>query len=90
MTGTKQDEWVVVAQFNAIDTGLAADMAVSKLQGSGILAMRFPTGVMTSTFDSISALVGPVRVLVPPDQAERAREILAEERSSDGDTPGDS
>jgi len=72
------DEWVVVAQFDGTGMGMAADIAVSHLEGSGVPAIRLPTGATTSTFDSIYP-VGPVRVLVPPDQADRAREILAED-----------
>ena len=79
----ERDEWIVVAQFSAVDTGLSADMAVSKLQGSGIRAMRFPTGSITSVVGGLPA-VEPIRVLVPPDQAERAREILAEEPVDSG------
>ena len=78
MSNAEESEWIVVAEFNGTGMGVAADIAVSQLQSSGVQAIRLPTGAMTSTFDSISP-VGPVRVLVPPDQAERAREILTEE-----------
>lgn len=78
MSNTQETDWVVVAQFNAMDMGLAADMAVSKLQGSGILAMRFPTAALTTLAGRIP-MVEWIRVLVSPAQAERAREILAEE-----------
>ena len=89
MEDKKRDEWVVVAQFNAMDTGLAADMAVSKLQGSGIQAVRFPGGALTTLAGWIPAIEW-IRVLVPPDQAEKAREVLAEEDSDGADTPSDS
>ena len=78
MNDKQREEWVVVAQFNAMDMGLAADMAVSKLQGGGIPAMRFPTGSITSVLAGGLPAVEPIRVLVPPDQADRARELLAE------------
>ena len=79
----------MVAQFNAMDTGLAADMAVSTLQGSGIRAMRFPTGSIPSVVGGLPA-VEPIRVLVPPDQADKAREILAEEDAASAEPAGDS
>ncbi len=79
MNDKQREEWVVVAQFNAMDTGVAADMAVSKLQGGGIPAMRFPTSSITSVLAGGLPAVEPIRVLVPPDQADKAREVLAEE-----------
>ena len=79
MSNTEDGEWVVVAQFNAMDTGLAADMAVSKLQGNGVSAVRVPTGSITSVLVGGMPAVEVIRVLVPPNQADRAREILTEE-----------
>ncbi len=89
MNDKQREEWVAVAQFNAMDTGVAADMAVAKLQGSGIQAMRFPTGSITSVLVGGLPAVEPIRVLVPPDQADRAREILAEELPSTPRPGGD-
>ncbi len=77
MNDKQREEWVVVAQFNALDMGLAADMAVSKLQGSGIPAMRFPTAAVSALAGRVPA-VEWIRVLVPPDQADAAREILTD------------
>ncbi len=79
MSTEKRDEWIVVAQFNAMDFGLAADMAVSKLQGSGIPAQRVPSGSITGAIGTGMLPSELIRVIVPPDQAEKAREILAEE-----------
>ena len=42
-----RQEWMVVAEFTAFDAGLTADLAVAKLQGSGIPARRMPTGSIT-------------------------------------------
>lgn len=83
------DEWVVVAQFNAMDLGLAADMAVSQLAGSGIRAMRVPGGSVTTLAFRIPATEW-IRVLVPPHQAERAREVLAGEDAPSAEPAGDS
>ena len=78
MNPPEREKWVVVAQFTAFDMGIMADMAVSKLQGSGIPARRFPSGAMTSWLIPRIPAAEWVYVVVPPDQAERAREILAD------------
>ena len=78
MKPPEREEWVVVAEFTAFDTGVAADLAVAKLQGSGIPAMRFPSGKITSVVGPLYA-VAPIRVVVPPEQEGQAREILADE-----------
>ncbi len=79
MEPTQREEWVVVAEFHMIADGiLSADLAVSKLEGSGVPARRFPTGILTSgTGGSAFPPSESVRIVVPPEQAERAREILA-------------
>ncbi len=79
MTNDQRQEWVIVAEFSAMDTGFAADMAVSKLEGSGVPAMRFPGGSITSVLGGAVPVVEPIRVVVPPEHEERAREILAEQ-----------
>ncbi len=78
MSNTEQTEWAVVAQFNGLDRGLAADMAVSKLQGSGIAALRLPTAALFTYLGGSVPVTEWIRVLVPPHQANTAREILAE------------
>jgi len=76
MKPSERERWVVVAQFTAFDMGLSADMAVSKLQGSGIPARRFPSGAMTSWLIPRIPAAEWVYIVVPPEQAARAREIL--------------
>ncbi|MEN6642609.1 MAG: hypothetical protein ABFE08_09195 [Armatimonadia bacterium] len=67
---TRNDDWVVVADFG---TDGAANACVSFLEGAGIPVVRFP--VMQSTFAQFPETI---RVLVPPDRAEEAAELLKE------------
>ncbi len=83
MSDDQRQEWVVVAEFSAIDTGIAADLAVSKLQGSGIPVMRMPTGSITGAIGTGMLGVELIRVVVPPEQAQRAREVLTEQFDND-------
>ena len=85
MKPSEREKWVVVAQFTAFDMGIMADLAVSKLQGSGIPAMRMPTGRISGVFDRafLAAHTGPIRVVVPPEEEDRARDILAEQFDDD-------
>lgn len=73
-----EEQWVVIARFHPIFNAADADLAVARLHDAGIPAMRFPTSMLTSP---AAGLIGPepVRVLVPPDRAEEARELLEEE-----------
>ena len=66
------DEWVVVAEYQ-LDPD--ADMAVGLLEGNGVPAMRFPVAGLTV---SAWGLIQPVRVLVPAERLEEARELLEE------------
>ena len=66
------DEWVVIAHFSS--GVMNADIALSKLQANGIPAMRFPLN--SSGMPYGAALVEGVRVLVPPDRADEARQVL--------------
>jgi len=79
----EREEWVVVAEFTAFDAGLTADLAVSKLQGSGISAMRMPTGSITGALGTGMLPSELIRVIVPPEHEDRAREILAEQLDND-------
>ena len=79
MKPPERQKWVVVAKFTAFDAGLTADLAVSKLQGSGIPAQRMPTGSITGALGTGMPPSELIRVIVPPQYEERAREILAEE-----------
>jgi hypothetical protein len=64
------DEWVVVAEYQV---DVDADMAVTELEGSGIRAVRLPVaGLIVSAWGYLE----PVRVLVPADRADEARELL--------------
>jgi len=83
MNDDQRQEWVMVAQFMAFDMGIMADMAVSKLQGSGIPARRFPTGVIAGAIGTAGTTCEPIRVVVPPEHEDRAREILAERFDDD-------
>ena len=66
------DEWVVVREYQL---DIDADLAVSLLEGNGIPAVRFPvTGLVASYW----AVMEPIRVLVSPDRAEEAQELLAD------------
>ena len=76
MSDDQREEWVVVAEFTAFDAGLTADLAVSKLQGSGIPARRMPTGSITGAIGTGMLAAELIRIIVPPAHEERAREIL--------------
>jgi len=76
MGDNHRQEWMVVAEFTAFDAGLTADLAVSKLQGSGIPVMRVPTGSITGAFGTGMLPSELIRVIVPPEYEDRAREIL--------------
>jgi len=78
MNPPEREKWVVVAQFMAFDMGIMADMAVSKLQGSGIPVMRMPTGSITGAFGTGMLPSELIRVIVPPEYEDRARDVLAE------------
>ena len=78
MGDNHRQEWTVVAEFTAFDAGRTADLAVSKLQGSGIPVMRMPTGSITGAFGTGMLPSELIRVIVPPEYEDRAREILAE------------
>ncbi|MEN6549690.1 MAG: hypothetical protein ABFE07_26910 [Armatimonadia bacterium] len=65
---TRNDDWVVVAQFMADGD---ANACVSFIESAGIPVVRFP--VMQSTFAQFPETI---RVLVPPDRAEEAEELL--------------
>jgi len=86
MAGDEREEWVVVAEFTAFDAGLTADLAVSKLQGSGIPVMRVPTGSITGAFGTGMLPAELIKVIVPPEYEDQAQDVLAE---SEVDTNSD-
>ena len=79
MGDNHRQEWTVVAEFTAFDAGLTADLAVSKLQGSGIPVMRMPTGSITGAFGTGMPPSELIKVIVPPEYEDRAREVLADD-----------
>ncbi len=83
MNDDQREEWTVVAEFTAFDAGLTADLAVSKLQGSGIPARRMPTGSITGALGTGMLPSELIRVIVPPEFEDQAREILAEQLDND-------
>ncbi len=74
----KGKEWVVAGRYSASDGGVDADMAVAELKAKGIPAMRFPTQAVAIYVPGLPSFES-VRVLVPPDRLEEAREVLVEE-----------
>ena len=74
----KSDEWVVVASFHGFDADLEADCCVADLKGHRIPAMRVPTNTVASLAGLGLTMTQAVRVLVPPDREEDAKELLAE------------
>jgi len=78
MNPPAREEWVAVAEFTDFHAGLSADLAVSKLQGSGIPVARFPTGVIAGAFGIAMIPWEPIQIVVPPEYADRAREVLAD------------
>ena len=85
MNDDQRQEGGMVAQFMAFNADIAADLAVSKLQGSGIPVMRMPTGRISGVFNRalLTAQTGPIRVIVAPGDEDRAREVLAEQFDND-------
>lgn len=68
-------EWEVVAEFSGTSMEALADIAVGHLQSEGIEAVRLPIQNMLTLL--AGAVSEPIRILVPPDRAEEARELLA-------------
>lgn len=75
MTDQHKADWVVVASFQGTNADLDADLTVSALKGSHIPAQRLPVEPMVNLARGM-LVAEPVRVLVPPDQADRARTLL--------------
>jgi hypothetical protein len=68
--------WVVVAQFLGTSADIDADVAVSALKGCRIPVQRLPVEPMVNLARGMLAATEPVRVLVPPDRAAEAKELL--------------
>ena len=71
-TSTESDEWVVIARLP--EYSAEPDMVVGMLQAAGIPAMRFPLSSVGLPVGATN--VEGVRVLVPPDRVEEAREVV--------------
>lgn len=72
---THERTWVVATSYRY---GYEADIAVAKLQASGILAVKrgdAPVGLLSPGYDKHFS---GVQVLVPSDVADEARRILNE------------
>jgi hypothetical protein len=61
---------VVVGEYQ-LDSD--ADMAVMMLEGNSVPAVRFPVAGLVASYWGV---MEPIRVLVPPDRVEEARELL--------------
>ncbi len=64
-----------------VDNEPSAELAVGLLRTEGIPAMWRETSLGASSWGggAVAGVQGPVEVLVRPEHAERARELLAEE-----------
>lgn len=79
-------QWAEVARFGGYDADMQGDLAVCLLEGSGIPAIRIPPQVSSMVFDGFGAPLFLVKIFVPPDRAQDARELL-ESDNNDSDTP---
>ena len=64
-----------------VDNEPSAELAVGLLRTEGIPAMWRETGLGASSWGAgtVAGVQGPVEILVRPEHAERAQELLAEE-----------
>ena len=76
--GDQQQEWVVVWQQSGPGADLKGHLIVSLLEGSNIPVVRIPPSTAPVLFDGASGPLWPVKVLVPPDREEDAKELLAD------------
>lgn len=72
------EDWVVVYRRAGHDADIEADLVVSLLEGSNIPVVRIPLSSAPVVFDGFGGPLMPVQVLVPPDQVENARQLLAD------------
>jgi hypothetical protein len=77
------EDWVEVATFQGWSADIEADMTVTTLQGNDIPALRLPAQPLTAVAGALAIMV-PIRVWVPPDQEEKARQLLADFEAGDG------
>ena len=69
-------EWEVVWEQSGHDSEMDADLVVSLLEGSDIPVVRIPPSTAPVVFDGLGGPMISVRVLVPPDHAADARELI--------------
>ena len=78
-------EWEVVWKRTGFETDIDADLIVSLLEGSSIPVVRLPPSNAPIVFDGFGGPLLPVQVLVPPDHAAEARELIEEANRDEGD-----
>ena len=69
-------DWEVVWEQTGLESEMDADLVVSLLEGSAIPVVRIPPSTAPIIFDGFGGPMLPVRVLVPPDHAADARELI--------------
>jgi hypothetical protein len=69
-------DWEVVWEQTGLESEMDADLVVSLLEGSSIPVVRIPPSNAPSVFDGLGGPMLPVQVLVPPDRAADARELV--------------
>jgi hypothetical protein len=69
-------DWEVVWEGSGHDSEVDADLVVSLLEGSEIPVVRIPPSNAPVIFDGLGGPLLPVKVLVPPDHAADARDLI--------------
>jgi len=69
-------DWEVVWEQSGLESEMDADLVVSLLEGSSIPVVRLPPSTAPVIFDGLGGPMLPVTVLVPPDRAADARELI--------------
>lgn len=73
-------QWVPVASFEGLYSEVEADLLVAQLRGSGIPVLRVPHFIpMSVLYDGRAGWAFPVRVYVPAEQEQEAREMVSEQ-----------
>lgn len=78
MADDRFEGWVVAWQRSGHEADVEADLVVSLLEGSSIPVVRIPPSTAPVVFDGFGGPLLPVRVLVPPDREQDAKELLAD------------
>jgi hypothetical protein len=73
---TGADDWVVVWERSGRSADVQADLTVALLEGSGLPVVRIPPCTAPIVFDGFGGPMLPVILLVPPDRADEAKELL--------------